>query len=44
MKSPVPIMVWFHGGGNIAGSGIEPLCNGENFTRHGVVLVNANSR
>lgn len=44
LKSPAPVMVWFHGGGNIAGSAIEPLFNGENFARHGVVLVTANYR
>jgi para-nitrobenzyl esterase len=44
MKSPVPVMVWFHGGGNTAGSAIEPLFNGETFARHGVILVSANYR
>ncbi len=44
MKSPVPVMVWFHGGGNVAGSGIEPLFNGETLARHGVILVTANYR
>jgi para-nitrobenzyl esterase len=42
--SPAPVMVWFHGGGNVAGSAIEPLFNGEEFARHGVVLVSANYR
>jgi para-nitrobenzyl esterase len=37
-------MVWFHGGGNTAGSGVEPLFNGETLARHGVVLVTANYR
>lgn len=44
MTSPVPVMVWFHGGGNTAGSGIEALFNGETLARHGVVLVTANYR
>jgi para-nitrobenzyl esterase len=44
MKSPVPVMVWFHGGGNIAGSAIEPPFNGETLVRHGVILVSANFR
>lgn len=44
MKSPVPVMVWFHGGGNVAGSAIEPLFNGETFARHGVILVSVNYR
>jgi para-nitrobenzyl esterase len=44
VTASVPVMVWFHGGGNVAGSAIEPLFNGEEFTRHGVVLVSANYR
>jgi para-nitrobenzyl esterase len=44
VKSSAPVMVWFHGGGNFAGSGIEPLFNGETLARHGVVLVTANYR
>ncbi len=44
MKSRVPVMVWFHGGGNTAGSGVEPLFNGETLARHGVVLVTTNYR
>ena len=44
MRSPVPVMVWIHGGGNIAGSGVEPLFNGEALARHGIVLVTINYR
>ena len=44
MTSPVPVMVWVHGGGNTAGSGVEPLFNGEVLARHGVVLVTVNYR
>ena len=44
MKSRVPVMVWIHGGGNTAGSGVEPLFNGETLARHGVVLVTINYR
>jgi len=44
MRSPVPVMVWFHGGGNTAGSGVEALFNGETLARHGVVLVTTNYR
>ena len=36
-----PVMVWIHGGGNVAGSGNE---NGERRMRHGVVLVTFNNR
>jgi para-nitrobenzyl esterase len=42
--SPVPVMVWIHGGGNTAGSGVEALFNGEVLARHGVVVVNVNYR
>lgn len=38
---PKPVMVWIHGGGNVAGSGNE---NFENLARHGVVLVSFNYR
>jgi len=44
MKSPVPVMVWIHGGGNTAGSGVEALFHGEVLARHGVVLVTVNYR
>ena len=44
MTSPVPVMVWVHGGGNTAGSGVEALFNGEVLARHGVVVVNVNYR
>jgi para-nitrobenzyl esterase len=44
MTSPVPVMVWIHGGGNTAGSGVEPLFNGEVLARRGVVLVTVNYR
>ena len=44
MTSPVPVMVWVHGGGNTAGSGVEALFNGEALARRGVVVVNVNYR
>jgi para-nitrobenzyl esterase len=44
IHSHLPVMVWIHGGGNFAGSGVEPLFNGEAFARHGVVLVTVNYR
>jgi para-nitrobenzyl esterase len=44
MTAPVPVMVWVHGGGNTAGSGIEALFNGEMLASHGVVVVNVNYR
>ena len=42
--SPAPVMVWVHGGGNTAGSGMEALFNGEALARNGVVVVNINYR
>ena len=44
LKSSFPVMVWIHGGGNTAGSGVEALFNGEVLARHGVVVVNINYR
>jgi para-nitrobenzyl esterase len=42
--SSLPVMVWVHGGGNVAGSGVEALFNGEALARRGVVVVNINYR
>jgi para-nitrobenzyl esterase len=42
--SRFPVMVWIHGGGNTAGSGVEALFNGEVLARHGMVVVNVNYR
>jgi len=44
MTSRVPVMVWIHGGGNTAGSGIEALFHGDTLAGHGVVLVTVNYR
>lgn len=36
----LPVMVWIHGGGNVAGAGgSDPLYDGAALIRHGVVLV-----
>jgi len=43
-SSPLPVMVWVHGGGNVAGSGVEALFNGDALARRGVVVVNVNYR
>jgi para-nitrobenzyl esterase len=40
----LPVMVWMHGGGYMAGSGNEPLFNDTKLPQHGVVLVNVNMR
>jgi para-nitrobenzyl esterase len=39
-----PVMVWFHGGGNYAGTASGNNFDGESLTRRGVVLVTANYR
>jgi para-nitrobenzyl esterase len=39
-----PVMVWFHGGANVAGSASEPLYHGANLARKGVVVVTINYR
>jgi para-nitrobenzyl esterase len=44
MTTPAAVMVWIHGGGNFAGAGSEPIFDGENLARHGVVLVTVNYR
>ena len=44
MTTAAPVMVWVHGGGNVAGSGVEPLFHAETLASHGVVVVNINYR
>src|SRR5579872_5222178 len=39
-----PVMVWFHGGGNYAGTASGNNFDGESLARHGVVLVTTNYR
>ena len=41
---PLPVMVWIHGGGLVAGSGSEPRHDGVALARKGVVLVTLNYR
>jgi para-nitrobenzyl esterase len=40
----LPVMVWIHGGAFIFGSGSMPGYAGDQFARHGVVMVNFNYR
>lgn len=40
----LPVMVWVHGGGFVAGSGSTPFYDGTAFARDGVVLVSLNYR
>ena len=39
-----PVVVWFHGGGFVAGSAYSPICDGSSFARDGVVFVASNYR
>lgn len=41
---PLPVMVWIHGGGYLAGANSQPQFEGTNFARRGVVLVTINYR
>jgi para-nitrobenzyl esterase len=43
-ESPLPVMVWIHGGGFEMGSGSSPLYHGESFAHSGVVYVSINYR
>jgi para-nitrobenzyl esterase len=43
-KSPLPVMVWFHGGGNYGGTASSANFDGQSLARHGVVLVTFNYR
>lgn len=40
----LPVMVWIHGGGFVAGSGAQPGFSGASFTNQGVMLVTINYR
>lgn len=42
--SRLPVMVWFHGGGNYAGTASSDSFDGASLARHGVVVVTANYR
>ncbi len=44
MNASVPVLVWIHGGGNTAGSGVEPLFHGEALAKRGLVYVTVNYR
>jgi len=41
---PLPVYLWFYGGGFAAGAGDEPRYDEETFARQGIVAVNANYR
>ena len=44
VRARKPVMVWFHGGGNYAGTASGNNFDGESLARRGVVLVTANYR
>jgi para-nitrobenzyl esterase len=43
-EAKLPVMVWIHGGGFIAGASSEPRQDGEALARRGVVVVSMNYR
>lgn len=43
-RTPLPVMVWLHGGANTAGSGSQSAYDGVALVSHGVVLVTINYR
>lgn len=44
MTDRLPVVIYFNGGGLIAGSGSEPRYSGRQMARHGIVVVTANYR
>ncbi|TMW40481.1 hypothetical protein DOY81_014439, partial [Sarcophaga bullata] len=43
-SEPLPVMVWFHGGGWECGSGISSFYGPDFLLNHDIVLVSANFR
>jgi para-nitrobenzyl esterase len=43
-RKPLPVYLWFYGGGFAAGASDEPRYDAESFARRGIVAVNANYR
>ena len=43
-KAKLPVTLWIHGGGYMAGWGFEPEMDGEEWARHGGVMVTFNYR
>ncbi|MCW3836978.1 carboxylesterase/lipase family protein [Sphingomonas canadensis] len=44
VDGPMPVMVWIHGGGFMAGSNRDPAFDGTAFAKKGIVLVTINYR
>src|SRR5579872_4628392 len=42
--APMPVYLWFYGGGFAAGAADEPRYDGESFARRGIIVVNVNYR
>ncbi|HUJ44877.1 MAG TPA: carboxylesterase family protein [Opitutaceae bacterium] len=40
----LPVMIWIHGGGGVAGSSAEPIYDGNALAKRGVVVVSMNYR
>jgi len=40
----IPVILWYYGGGFVAGSASEPRYDGENLAKKGVIVVNSNYR
>jgi para-nitrobenzyl esterase len=43
-KAPSPVMVWIHGGAFVGGAGTDPVFDGEELVKKGVILVTLNYR
>ena len=43
-KEPLPVLFWIHGGGYVMGAASQPLYDGQDLARSGVVVVSINYR
>lgn len=44
VEQPLPVLVYFYGGGNVAGDGSEPRYDGARLAQRGIITVTANYR